>query len=126
MEAVSATSLKLTLKVPSAVQLGNLALPRLQVLAPEVVEMTGGRLTTADTVVGTGAFVMQRSEVGVGSSLVCNPTYFKRGLPYLDRLEIRAFKDSAPRLLTLAPRPRGRVGSGDGNCYPGYAWAVTR
>jgi peptide/nickel transport system substrate-binding protein len=101
MEAVSATSLKLTLKTPSVVQLSNLALPSLQVLAPEVVEKSGGKMATAETVVGTGAFILQQSEVGVGSSLVRNPNYFKPGLPYLDRLEIRGFKDAESEWAAL-------------------------
>jgi len=59
----------------------------MKILAPEVVEAAKGSLATADTVVGTGPFVLRTSEINVGSSLVRNPSYFKPGLPYLDRVE---------------------------------------
>ena len=93
MEAVDDQTLKLTLKAPDVTQLGNLAVFSLQMLAPEVVEAAKGNLASADTVVGTGAFMLQSSELNVGSSLVRNPNYFKQGLPYLDRVELHAFQD---------------------------------
>jgi peptide/nickel transport system substrate-binding protein len=73
-------------------QLANLAIPSLKILCPEVVSQ-GGKLASADTVVGTGAYVLQSSEVGVGSQLVRNPTYFKPGLPYTDAINLHAFTD---------------------------------
>lgn len=101
LEAAGDSTLKVTLKAPNVVQLGNLALPSMQILAPEVIDKSGGKLATADTVVGTGAFILQQSEAGVGSSLVRNPAYFKSGLPYLDRIEIRAFTDVASEWSAL-------------------------
>lgn len=92
MEAVDDHTLKLTLKQPDVTQLGNLAVPPLKILAPEVVDKAG-KFATADTAVGTGAFVLQRSELDVSSSLTRNPAYFKPGRPYLERIEARAFKD---------------------------------
>src|SRR5205823_3640149 len=92
MEAVDDHTLKLTLKSPDVTQLSNLSVLSMKILAPEVVDK-GGKMASADTCVGTGAFVLQSSEVGVGSHLVRNPSYFKPGLPYLDRVELRAFQD---------------------------------
>lgn len=92
MEAVDDQTLRLTLKSPDVTQLSNLAVLSLKILAPEVVEK-GGKPASADTVVGTGAYVLQTSEVGVGSQLARDPTYYKPGLPYADRVDLRAFKD---------------------------------
>jgi peptide/nickel transport system substrate-binding protein len=93
MEAVDDHTLRLTLKQPDVTQLGSLAVPTLAVLAPEVVEKAD-KFSTAEDVVGTGPFILRKSEESVGSSLVRNPNYFKPGLPYLDSIEIRAFQDS--------------------------------
>ncbi|HTE86720.1 MAG TPA: ABC transporter substrate-binding protein [Dehalococcoidia bacterium] len=93
MESVDAKTLKLTLKRPDVTQLGSLTQSSMEILAPEVVDAARGNLATADFAVGTGAFVLQRSEPNVASSLVRNPTYFKPGRPYLDRVEVRAFTD---------------------------------
>ncbi|HTE85385.1 MAG TPA: ABC transporter substrate-binding protein [Dehalococcoidia bacterium] len=92
LEAPDDHTLKLTLKSPDVTQLSNLSVLSLKILAPEVVDK-GGKLGSADAVVGTGAFVLQTSEVGVGSKLVRNPAYFKPGLPYADRVELKAFTD---------------------------------
>ena len=92
MEAINDQTVKLTLKQPDVTQLGNLAVLSMKILAPEVVDK-GGKLATAETCVGTGAFVLQSSEINVGSQLVRNPTYFKPGLPYVDRIDLRAFQD---------------------------------
>jgi len=93
MAAVDDHTLRLTLKQPDVTQLGNLAAPPLKILAPEVVQ-GAGKFATADTAVGTGAFVLEKSELDVGSSLTRNPSYFKPGLPYLDRIDAHAFPDS--------------------------------
>jgi peptide/nickel transport system substrate-binding protein len=93
MEAPDDHTLKLTLKGPDVTQLGNLALPGMKILAPEVVEKAG-KFASADTAVGTGPFILQSSELNVGSQLTRNPAYFKAGLPYLDRINLKAFQDS--------------------------------
>jgi peptide/nickel transport system substrate-binding protein len=91
MEAVNDTTLKLTLKSPDVTQLGNLAVSSMKILNPETVEKANGKFATADTVVGTGAFVLQNTELNVGSTLVRNPNYFKPGLPYLDGINLKSF-----------------------------------
>ncbi|HTE87211.1 MAG TPA: ABC transporter substrate-binding protein [Dehalococcoidia bacterium] len=93
MEATSANTLKLTLKGPNAYQLGNLAIAGLKILAPEVVDAAKGNFGEAATAVGTGAFVLQSRELNVGSVMVRNPSYWKPGLPYLDRIDGRVFQD---------------------------------
>jgi peptide/nickel transport system substrate-binding protein len=93
MEAPDDHTLKLTLNQPDVTQLGNLTLPGMKILAPEVVEKAG-KFATADAVVGTGPFILQSSESNVGSQLIRHPDYFKPGLPYLDRVQLRAFLDA--------------------------------
>jgi peptide/nickel transport system substrate-binding protein len=93
MEAVDDKTLRLTLKQPDVTQLGNLSAPPVKILAPEVVDKAG-KFATSDTAVGTGAFVLERFDPDVSSSLSRNPAYFKPGLPYVDRIEARAFSDS--------------------------------
>lgn len=92
VEAPDDQTIKVTLNQPDVTQLGNLTNAGIKILAPEVVERAG-KFATADTVVGTGAFILQNSQPTVGSSLVRNPSYFKSGLPYLDRMELKAFSD---------------------------------
>jgi len=94
MEAVDAGTLKLALTQPDVTQLGNLSAPGLKILAPEVVEAAKGNIQDASNAVGTGAFILQSSEINVGSSLVRNPSYFKPGLPRLDQIKLRAFQDA--------------------------------
>jgi peptide/nickel transport system substrate-binding protein len=96
MEATSANTLKLTLKSPNAYQLGNLTVAGLKILAPEVVDAAKGNFAEPASVVGTGAFMLQSRELGVGSVMVRNPSYWKPGLPYLDRIDGRVFLDSGP------------------------------
>jgi peptide/nickel transport system substrate-binding protein len=92
MEAPDKQTLKMTLKSPDVTQLANLSVPSLKILAPEVLQKDP-KLGSADNVVGTGAFVLQSSEVGVGSQLARNPSYFKQGLPYADAINLHAFTD---------------------------------
>jgi len=93
MEATDDHTLKLTLKTANAYQLGNLAITGLKVMNPEVVDAAKGNFADAPAVVGTGAFMLQSRELGVGAVLVRNPTYWKPGLPYLDRIDCRVFAD---------------------------------
>lgn len=98
MEAVDDHTLKLTLKAPNAYQLGNLTIAGVKILAPEVVDAAKGNLSEASTVVGTGAFVLQSRELNVGSALARNPSYWKPGLPYLDRIDCRVFQNNDSQL----------------------------
>jgi peptide/nickel transport system substrate-binding protein len=94
IETPDARTVKVTMKEPTASALSNLTAFGVKILAPEAVEAAKGNFASAQTVVGTGPFVLQRSEQNVGASLVRNPKYFKQGLPYLDSIEVKAFADS--------------------------------
>jgi peptide/nickel transport system substrate-binding protein len=92
IEAVDQKSVRLTTKSPDVTILANLADDGAAVLAPEVVERAG-KFATADTVVGTGAFVVQSAD-DTTVALVRNPNYWKSGLPYLDSINVRRIPDS--------------------------------
>jgi peptide/nickel transport system substrate-binding protein len=92
IEAVDRTRVRITTKGPDATTLGKMSGDLLMVLAPEVVEKAG-KFAGADTVVGTGAFMMKSVEDGVGAEYVRNPDYWKAGLPYLDGFRTKHFKD---------------------------------
>lgn len=92
IEAVDKARVKLTLKQPDVLTLRSLAAFSLAVLAPEVVEKAGGKFTTVETAVGTGAFILQSMD-DVSATLVRNPDYWKPGLPYLDSIRTRYFAE---------------------------------
>ena len=93
MQAVDPQTLRLTLKQPVVTQLINLATASLKILAPEIIEKSD-KIATDDAVVGTGAFILQQSQPHVGSTVIRNPDYFKPGLPYVDRVQLKAFQDN--------------------------------
>lgn len=54
--------------------------------------------------VGTGSFILESWEPGVGMDLVRNPNYFKSGLPYIDNVEWRIVSDASARTAALRGR----------------------
>ena len=67
-----------------------------KIIAEEVVEQYGD--LKRSPVVGTGPWIWESTEEGVGTALNRNPDYFEESLPYLDELVIKLVKPS-----TLAP-----------------------
>lgn len=94
IEAVNKGTIRVTTKQPDVSTLSNLAAFSVAVLAPEVVERAGGKFTTPDTAVGTGAFIIQELD-DTHFFVARNPTYWKPGLPYLDGVQSRVFADEA-------------------------------
>jgi peptide/nickel transport system substrate-binding protein len=92
IEAPDTGTVRITTRSPDAATLSNLSGDILMVLAPEVVDKAG-RFTTAEAVVGTGAFIMQSVEEQVGAEYVRNPDYWKPGLPYLDGIRTQHFSE---------------------------------
>ncbi len=91
IEAVDNTTLRITTNGPDATLLASLADLSMCILAPEVVD-SAGRFATAETAVGTGAFILQ-SRDDVGAVAVRNPDYWKPGLPYLDGIRFANILD---------------------------------
>lgn len=66
--------------------------------------------------VGTGSFILDSWEPGVGMDFVRNPNYFKTGLPYIEEVEWRVVPDASARTAAL----RGRaIDVGPYCCGPG-------
>lgn len=51
--------------------------------------------------VGTGPFVFREAVAGSHVTLARNPNYFKKGMPYLDRIVLKFIPDTPARVLAL-------------------------
>ena len=82
-----------------------------KIIAREVVEQYGD--LKQSPVVGTGPWIWESTEPGVGTAFSRNPDYFEKNLPYLDSLVIKLVKRSAqaqfPALKQLAAFRAGQV-----------------
>jgi peptide/nickel transport system substrate-binding protein len=97
VEAVDRYTVKFVLKEPFAWFLDMLANPiSLPIIARECVEKFGD-LKKAESVVGTGPWMLDSYRQNVGLTLVRHPAYFRPGLPYIDRVEILVDEDNASR-----------------------------
>lgn len=85
-------TVRITTRAPDASALFKLGAENVAITAPEVYQKFS-KLSTADSVVGTGPFVMTSEEENVGAQYARNPNYWKAGLPYLDAFQTRAFTD---------------------------------
>jgi peptide/nickel transport system substrate-binding protein len=79
-------TVRVHLKSPFMPFLHNLAEPWSAILPPEV-EDSMGHFKSAASLVGCGPFVLERYEPGVKAVFAKNPTYYQKGLPYLDKVE---------------------------------------
>jgi peptide/nickel transport system substrate-binding protein len=77
--------------------LHNLAEPWNAILPREVEEKMGD-FKAADSLIGCGPFALERYEPGVKAVFARNPTYYEKGLPYLDKVEWLFLKDRATQL----------------------------
>lgn len=97
IEAVDKYTVKFTLKEPNAWFLDLLAQTSTWIIAKECVEKFGD-LKKAESVVGTGPWMLERWEPNVKLVYVRNPNYFVPGLPYADGVEAIIDKDPSSRL----------------------------
>jgi peptide/nickel transport system substrate-binding protein len=97
IDALDKYTVKFTLKEPNAWFLDMLASTSTWIVAKECVEKFGD-LKKAESVVGTGPWMLERWEPNVKISYVRNPNYFVSGLPYADAVEITIDKDPSSRL----------------------------
>jgi len=91
IQATDPATVHITSKLADASIINNLAALSAKILAPEVVAKAG-KFSTADTAVGTGAFLLQSSDE-TAAILVRNPDYWRPGLPYLDGIRDSVFQD---------------------------------
>jgi peptide/nickel transport system substrate-binding protein len=101
VEAVDSHTVKFTLKEPFAWFLDILANPMaVAIVAKECVDKFGD-LKKAESVVGTGPYLLDGYRPNVGLTFVRNPNYFLQGLPYIDRVEMVVDEDNASRMSSF-------------------------
>ena len=102
VEPLDAHTVKFTLKYPTQTLLPALAIYPYNFLikAPSTYK-TWGRKDAHLHPTGTGPFKLVRWETNQIIVLEKNPDYFKKGLPYLDRIEFKIMKDGITRATAL-------------------------
>jgi len=101
IDVVDKHTVKITLKEPYAPFLNHLANSTFCAILPREVEQQFKDYNHPDAVIGTGPFVLKSYEKGVRVVFERNPTYFMKGLPYLDGVVIEITPDAATRLAVL-------------------------
>src|SRR5207244_8622301 len=99
IEAPDKYTVKFTLKEPNAWFIDLLAQTSMWIIARECVEKFGD-LKRAESVVGTGPWMLDRWEPNVKLVYTRNPNYFVSGLPYADGVELLVDKDPSSRLAS--------------------------
>jgi peptide/nickel transport system substrate-binding protein len=98
VETPDAYTVRFVLKEPNAWFLEMLASPMsVAIVAREAVEKFGD-LKRAESVVGTGPWMLESHRPNVGLTFVRHPQYFVAGLPYIDRIEMLVDEDNASRM----------------------------
>lgn len=97
--------LRMKLKKPDARLFGYLAWTRYSAIVPEGMYQ---QVNAAREGIGTGPFKLVSYVPGQGVEYTANPTYRKKGLPYLDALSLRTLPDEQSRIAAL------RAGAIDG------------
>ncbi|MET0851758.1 MAG: ABC transporter substrate-binding protein [Candidatus Rokuibacteriota bacterium] len=95
VEAVDRYTVRFTMKEPFAWFLDSAAL--LYILPREAADKDG-MYKKPETVIGTGAWMLERYEPNVRLSFVRNPSFYRSGLPYVDGVDVRIDTDPASKL----------------------------
>jgi peptide/nickel transport system substrate-binding protein len=93
IEAPDEATVRITTKEADASALLGLAADNVAVVAREALDKYP-KPTTADSAIGTGAFIMTAVEEKVSAEYTRNPEYWKSGIPYLDGIRSRYFADA--------------------------------
>jgi len=101
LDVIDQHTLQITLKYPTNTLLPALAIYRVgfMIISPESSKKWGKELSQHPA--GTGPFKLVRWEQNRVIELERNPQYFKKGLPYLDRLEFKVMKDGITRATAI-------------------------
>jgi ABC-type transport system substrate-binding protein len=102
VEPLDAHTVKFTLKYPTQTFIPTLGIYRVGFLIKSpTTYKTWGRQDAHLHPTGTGAFKLAKWEPNQLIVLEKNPDYFKQGLPYLDRIELKIMKDGITRATAL-------------------------
>ena len=93
VEAVDDGTIQFNLNQPDANFLDALASLFNAMVSPEVAELAGNDLNDPRALIGTGPFISESHEEGIGGRYVRNPDYWRAGRPYLDAVEYRIVPD---------------------------------
>ena len=101
VETPDAYTVKIALKEVNTWFLEMLANPMtVAIVAREAVEKYGD-LKKAESVVGTGPWMLDSYRPNAGLTLTRHPQYFQAGLPYIDRIELGVDEDNASRMAAF-------------------------
>jgi peptide/nickel transport system substrate-binding protein len=101
VEVLDRYTVKFSLKEPFAWFLDMLASPMFSsIVAKECVDAFGD-LKKAESVVGTGPWMLEKYRPNQGLTFVRHPSYFLPGLPYIDRIEAVVDEDNASRMAAF-------------------------
>ena len=101
VEALDRYTVRFTLREPFAWFLDMLASPMFTaIVAKECVDAYGD-LKKAESVVGTGPWMLESYRPNQGLTFVRHPSYFVPGLPHIDRIEAVVDEDNASRLAAF-------------------------
>ena len=95
VDAVDDNTIQFNLTQPDANFLDALASLYNAMVAPEVIGFAGDDLNDPRALIGTGPFLSESHEEGVGGRYVRNPDYWRAGRPYLDAVEYRIIPDDS-------------------------------
>jgi peptide/nickel transport system substrate-binding protein len=101
VDVVDRHTVRITLKEPYAPFLNHLASPSFCAILPREAEDKFKDFNHPDAVIGTGPFVLKSYDKGVRVVFERNPSYFMKGLPYLDGVAIEITPDAAARVAVL-------------------------
>ena len=95
VDAVDDSTIQFNLSSPDGNFLDALASLYNAMVAPEVIGFSGDNLNDPESLIGTGPFLSESHEEGVGGRYVRNPDYWRAGRPYLDAVEYRIIPDDS-------------------------------
>ncbi|MBI4082226.1 MAG: ABC transporter substrate-binding protein [Candidatus Lambdaproteobacteria bacterium] len=104
--AVDPYTVRFELKAPFGPFIANLAATTMTIYAQEAGKpcdsCAGGRdFTSAETVIGTGPFMLESYREGQMMIFKRHPDYFRKGLPYLDGANVYIIKDAAAQIAAF-------------------------
>jgi len=95
IDVVDPYTVKFTTNKPDATFLNYMANVWTKIVAREAVDQYG---ELNDVLIGTGPFMLTKRDKNVEAVMSRNPDYFKKGLPYLDQINIRLIADSSAQV----------------------------
>jgi len=101
VDAVDKYTVKFTLSAPSAWFLDTLASPMVVAIVNKEAAEKFGDLKKAESLIGTGPWMLDSYRPNQGMTLVRNPNYFLPGLPYIDRVDAFVDEDNASRIASF-------------------------